>query len=156
MVLGLVAMGNSLSKERLLGEAGEHMVASQLLLNGINVYFPAIDEGADIMASNGARIQVKSSHSEYSNTRGYKYPTYLFCTRKKKYINSRNVTVRPKIAEGSLDFMVLWCVDHNWFFVIPEKDILKTQFNITIGTVESGDSKYMKYLNAWHLIKEFK
>lgn len=46
-----------------LGKAGEHLTAGKLLLNGFNVYFSALDEGIDLVASKEDyfyKIQVKT------------------------------------------------------------------------------------------------
>ena len=146
-------MSESLTTARLLGEAAEHRVAAEILLKGMNVFFPALDEGVDLITDKGVRIQVKASGQEYSNTRGYTYPAYLFCTRRKKYINSRDKTVRPKLDVSKIDFLICWCVQHDWFFVIPASEVTQTMVNIGIGTVEDGSSKYSEYLNNWELLR---
>src|SRR5258708_36336074 len=45
----------------LIGKAGEFSVASQLFMRGMNVFLPAVDNGVDLMAENGCRIQVKTA-----------------------------------------------------------------------------------------------
>lgn len=136
------------------GKAGEYRVASELLLRGINVAEMAIDNGGVdlITIPGGKKIQVKTSRSEYTNTRGYRYPVYLFCTRRKKYVNSRNKTLRPKIQPENIDFLICWCVDHDWFFIIPSSDITQTTVNIPIN--QDRPSKYKQYLNAWDQIRD--
>jgi hypothetical protein len=139
------------NQNRFLGKAGEHRVLSELLLRGINAGFLEIDNGVDLVLENGFRIQIKSSHSDISTTRGYKYPVYLFPLRKKKYINSKGVTLRPKIKTDSIDFLILWCVDDDWFYIIPSDKIVQTTVNIPIAPEKP--SKYQQYLNAWGLLK---
>jgi len=143
-----------MNENRALGQAGEYRVASELLKRGINVFFPAVDTGVDIITEHGLKIQVKTSNQEYSNTRGYKYPAYLFSTRKKKYVSSKGKTLRPRIKEGEVDFVVFWCVSHDWFFIIPDKEVSKTQLNIMVEPVENNTSKYMPNLNSWHLLEK--
>jgi len=136
-----------------VGEAGELRVASEILLRGINVSAPSIDNGIDlIIVDTGKRIQVKTSRSEYSRTRGYSYPAYLFNVRKKKYVNSKNITLRPKIDPNKIDFVICWAVDHDWFFIIPIKDVNQTTINIPIDPQKP--SKYKQYLEAWDLLKK--
>jgi hypothetical protein len=143
---------NNGNKSRYLGKAAELRVSSELLLRGINVYFPAMDDNSvDLLTSLGDKIQVKASRKEHVDTRGYRYPVYLFNTRRKKYVNSNNVTLRPKLDPSGIDFLICWCVDHDWFYIIPSAAITKTTVNIPIEPERV--SKYQQYLNAWSLLE---
>lgn len=140
-----------------VGRAGELRVASELLLRGINVASYEVDnDGVDLITIPlGKKIQVKTSRREFTGhgkRDNHRYPAYLFCTRRKKYVNSRNVTLRPKIKAENIDFLICWCVDHDWFYIIPSSEMTQTSVNIPIN--QTKPSKYQKFLNAWDLIKE--
>lgn len=143
------------NQSRYLGTAGEYRVASELLKRGINVALLAVDDGVDLLTvKSNLRIQVKSSKKENYSTRGYTYPVYLFNTRHKKYVNSKNITLRPKIRKEELDYLVCWCVDHDWFYIIPSNEVTQSNINIPIDPTKT--SKYEKYKNAWFLLEEGK
>lgn len=137
---------------RFLGEAAEHRILSELLLRHINAAPMLVDDGVDVVLENGKKIQIKSSHSEFSSSRGYRYPVYLFSLRGKKYVNSKNITLRPKFNQSKIDFLILWCVDHNWFYIIPSSEVNQTMINIPINPEKI--SKYQQYLNAWDSLME--
>lgn len=140
---------------RFLGRAAERRVESEILNLGINVFVPSIDDGVDLVTEFGDRIQVKASRNQYSNTRGYKYPCYIFVTRKKKYVSATGKTIRAKIKPGSIDFLICWGVEDDVFFIIPEYDITTSIVKIPINKL-GRESKYAKYINAWHLLKDRK
>jgi hypothetical protein len=107
-----------------VGKAGEHAVASQLLLRGADVYFPSYDYGVDLLTSNGCRIQVKSAHLNASakmiDVHGE--GTYSFgMTRTKRLAVSRDrAELRKKLKPSEFcDVVVFWGIDQNRFWIIP-------------------------------------
>ena len=139
---------------RYTGRAGELRVQSELMLRGMNFAEVDLDNGVDLITvPGGKRIQIKTSKSDITSCRGYKYPVYLFNTRKKKYVNSKNKTLRPKIKHKQLDFVICWCIDHDWFFIILIKEVTQTNINIPINPKNPNhDYKYTKYKDAWKLL----
>lgn len=104
-------------KAHLTGKAGEYRVMSELLLRGHCPAMPPVDNGADIMLENGMRIQVKSSHLNRKKHPSYPLGLYRFTLMETgsgaKYQNVvRDWTKR-------CDFIVLWCIDEDRFFVVP-------------------------------------
>lgn len=96
-----------------IGKAGEYAVASQLLMRGIVVHFPAIDvEGVDLIAGGQVRIQVKSSRK---NRGGRDH--YMFGLRGGPAPNGKKRECRE--WHKKCDFMVFWGADENRFWVIP-------------------------------------
>jgi hypothetical protein len=109
-----------------IGKAGEHAVAAQLLLRGMNVYFPSFDTGRDMISENGCRIQVKSGHlrNSPSTQKIYKNPVYTLHMPKSRLVakGSGETYLRPRKPLGeSCDVVVFWGVDQNRFWVIPSK-----------------------------------
>ena len=110
----------------LVGKAGEHSVAAQLMVRGVNVCFPAVDDGVDLITENGCRIQVKSSHLAITPKmialRGE--GCYSFPIPKMKRIAMSDSKSRlrpmPKISEV-VDVIVLWGIDQNRFWILPSK-----------------------------------
>lgn len=127
------------NKNRFLGRAAEHRVMAELLLRDINIAPVDIDEGIDLITiETGKKLQIKASKSEISTTRTYSYPVYVFPLSQK----TREIA----------DFLILWCVDHDWFYIIPKKEMTKSNVNIPIEPERV--SKYQQFLNAWDLLKE--
>src|SRR5882724_7433438 len=92
----------------LTGKAGEYAVAAQLLLRGISVFLPAVDEGSDLMTSNGCRVQVKSAHLY---RQAYNGPCYFFPLPKsrRRAITDKTTTLRPKKPFVEIcDYVVFW------------------------------------------------
>jgi hypothetical protein len=101
------------------GRAGEYAVASQLLVRGIPVYFPAVDTGVDLIAGRSIRIQIKSSSIRRRDTGGY-----AFTLTSRSPIEGHKV-YRHKVRDWTkcADFMVFWGIDENRFWVIPSNTL---------------------------------
>jgi hypothetical protein len=113
------------------GQAGAYQVASQLLMRGINVFFPAVDVGADLITESGLRIQVKSTY--LSNRGTYPGGAYWFHFYKQVLDHGRR---RNAVREFSkeCDIVILWGVDHNKFWVVPACELDKCKC-LVLGVV---------------------
>ena len=120
------------------GQAGVYRVAAELLLRGINVSFPAVDEGADLIAESGIRIQVKTTGIVHRNGAGFEDGAYWFHFTR----GSRGVTVsrirgeKPKMTQKfseRSDVVVLYGIDQNRFWVVPAL-LLDNWHMVAIGT----------------------
>lgn len=149
----------------MIGKAGELRVRSELVLRG---FFPAVcdfDDGVDIvLAHNGKRLQVKSCSRPMHSPTAYSYK-YSFGIRRPQVRNNGDGTYRRKFTRNSyldvVDFIVLWCIEHDLFYIIPEREVAE-KVSISVPTPiedrkyrineRKSKSKYEKYRNAWHLL----
>lgn len=114
------------------GKAGEYAVAAQLILRGVEIYFPCTDFGVDILTDSGCRIQVKTSHlvctPKMIEKRGegqYSYP--LRRMRRLPVSDNKSKMVPLAPLSAICDFLVLWGIDQNRFWIVPSKVADKTQ-----------------------------
>jgi len=133
-------MGTMLSNK--IGLAGELRVMSELLLRGHNPAKSYLEEGADIILGNRLRLEVKSGHRTVFRyrkqlTRSY----YLFTLRSGK---------RKQAVD--CDFIVLWCIDDDCFFIIPRAEITGQAVPIC-RTTDNSRSGYYQYKNRWDLLE---
>lgn len=129
-----------------LGKAGELRVASELLLRGYEVFETVVDSGIDLILANGKRIQIKSA----TRTKSYKnYTKYTFSF---KSWRKQKKTYEPHNLEG-IDFIILWAIDDNDFFVIPATQI-RGKYSVTLTCHEKEWSRFAKYRNRWNLLGE--
>jgi len=144
---------------RLLGQAGELAVMSQIMARGVNVAQYQVDNGIDIITETGIKIQVKSSRKRRDKQSGYSYMMYNFQTKWKRISNysspNKSKTITLSRSFDNVDFLVLWCVEDNAFFIIPSSEVPKWGIMIyesVINNPNSQSNKYIKYLDNWKLI----
>ena len=94
-----------------IGRAGEYAVAAQLLVRGINVHFPAVDTGVDLIVGDRIRIQVKTARLKENRT------AYAFSLRGGPKPNGKKREERD--WSKTCDIMVFWGIDTNRFWIIP-------------------------------------
>jgi len=122
------------------GVAGELRVMSELLLRGFKPAKSYWDDGADLILSDGTQIEVKSTHL-------FEYP--------EKSLSMYTFNLKgggrklPQNLDGC-DFIILWCIEDNWFLIIPTNEL--TTVHIGISKLPPT-SKYHKYKDAWHLLE---
>lgn len=100
----------------LFGQAGVYQVASQLLLRGMNVSFPAVDVGTDLYVG-PVRIQVKASRLRSHPA----YPAGGYFFQLSKIARSKDMRI-VKVERDFIDecdFLVCWGADENRFWIIP-------------------------------------
>jgi hypothetical protein len=103
----------------LTGKAGEHMVASQLLIHGVVPSWPAVDTGCDLFTDSGCRLQVRCAHLYANKSYG---PVYFFPLPKKRRMpNSDRTTklVDRKSFAHVCDYVVFWGIEQNRFWIVP-------------------------------------
>ena len=125
------------SNSRYTGRAGEYAVTAQLLIRGINVYSPAVDDGADLLCANGCRVQVKTAHLLTFASHAMSYPEgvykFYFPAFKNVAMNSRASRRAPRVPlRERCDVVVMWGIEENRFWVVPV-DILKNTQAIHVG-----------------------
>lgn len=108
----------------LTGKAGECAVASQLFLRDCAVMFAIVDLGADLMAENGCRIQVKTAHvnTTEKSIQVYGQGAYIFPLPRARRRPITNSTSRmlPKAPFTEIcDVVVFWGIEENRFWVVP-------------------------------------
>ena len=135
------------------GKAGEHVVAAQLLLRELNVWLPAYDDGVDLIAENGCRIQVKTARMTAGGdryTRGiYFYP--LAVARHMAVSNSRvEMRMRAPFHEYC-DIVVFYGVDENRFWIVPARMLIDVT-GLGLGAAEkkrfTGDLTHMREMKS--------
>lgn len=124
-----------------IGKAGEHMVAGHLLLREIPVSFPEVDTGVDIIAGNGIRVQVKSSHSRVERTNGYMF-TMSARTPKNGHKQYR---LKHREYHSFVDFMILWGIEDNRFWVIPAHALVPYRTTQTLVLGSTGYHRFIDY-----------
>jgi len=149
------------------GQAGVYQVASQLLLRGVNVYFPAVDSGVDLVTDSGIRIQVKMTHLARRARRDqqiYAGGAYWFHFMQRKVVKGGKglMTVRGRDFASECDLVVLWGVDHNRFWIVPACELAECQCTVLAGVhngaykratrPDSRAQKIMNFENRWDLV----
>ena len=112
----------------LTGKGGEHIVAGQIMLRGLNVYFPAADQGADLIVENGCRIQVKTSHLRVtaSVAKAWKDGVYSFHFPKRRYMaTAAGETKLRRYHKFSdrCDVVVLYGIEQARYWIVPASDL---------------------------------
>lgn len=153
-------------RSMLQGQAGVYAVASQLILRDHTPMFPAVDVGADIILSNGLRIQVKSarltSGKYHGNGGNYKSGAYGFCVRRGEYRNNRWTAKSKTGYAGVADFFVLWGINENRFWIVPTSITNRTiwfgrrdEQNVSNNfsyTNKLKEDRIAQYENRWDLL----
>lgn len=89
-----------------------------LALRGQQVHFPGVDHGYDLLMNHGVRVQVKSAMLKDTY---YASCSYNFHLRKCAYARSNKniMPARTRTFSEECDFVVLWGVDEDRFWVAP-------------------------------------
>lgn len=116
------------------GMAGNYRVASELLLRGLNPFFPAVDDGVDLVVDGIVKVQVKSAHAmrrpdDFQCQTGYNFSL----ARGPKALGGGIATrSTPRIFSGKVDFVVLWGIGQNRFWIVPAH-LLDDRMTIYLG-----------------------
>ncbi len=103
----------------LQGQAGVYRAASKLCLMGLNPYFAAVDDGADLLVD-GVRIQVKAAHLRCDKV--YKNGAYWFKLGRTAIRNRRQVWEAIKFTD-ICDFAVFWGIEEDKLWVVPAHEL---------------------------------
>ncbi len=111
----------------LTGQAGVWQVASQLALRGLNPYFPGVDLGCDLLVEGRIRLQVKAA-SLRKHARVYPDGAYHFKFWQAAIVTgAKNIRRRGQRDYSAVaDFIVLWGVDENRFWIVPASLLART------------------------------
>ena len=133
-----------------IGKAGEYRVMSELLCRGfLPSLMPEISE-ADIILSNGEKIQVKSAHEKIDGSYNFSFKGW------KREVDGNRKQKKHKLK--NIDFIVLWAINISDFIIIPVEIIRKRNSYITINYRPERKRKsnlqdiFQKYKNNWNLL----
>ncbi len=155
-----------------VGWIGETYVMHQLAKLGIISNKPGIPTDYDLLADNGARIEVKTSmlikawkgkpRKDLSVYR-YFWNRWQFANHK-THIQLENGYRKQLLSkrDRKCDFFALVCLDDNYnvikTYIVPKEDI-GTKRIIAIGEKERGQGKnegiYIKFKDRWDLVQNF-
>lgn len=132
-------------KNLLTGQAGVYRVISELMLRGTNAYLPVVDVGVDLILGNGLKVQVKAARlrTQKYKTKGKVYivgPAYFWSLNCSQKGNSHKYVKRPILYSEQVDYMVLWGIDEDRFWIVPAS-IVDDAGILTIYTKDSN-TKY--------------
>lgn len=107
------------------------------MIRGMNVFAPAVDDGVDLIAANGCRIQVKTAHLLSFASQKFTYPEgiykFYFPHFKNVAMNGRESRrARRQSLKARCDMVVLWGIEENRFWVVPV-DVMKDTQAIHVG-----------------------
>ena len=139
----------------LLGQAGIHRVAAELLTRGVSVLVPTVDEGVDLFTGTGAGIQIKASHLTTST--GHGQSRYHFAFRYWSWTAGQKRQSYGRL-NSKVTHVVLWGVNDDIFWIIP-KPKLHHLASLNIGlhvkrTKVSIVQRYEPFQGAWHLLQK--
>ncbi len=121
---------------------------SELLLRGYNPAKSYLEDGADLILEDGRRIEVKSAHaSEPCRTnrpygKGHYISRYYFSFRGGHRKHQQDLN-------GKCDFIILWGIDTNNFYIIPKGEIPKHGIGIPVN---SQSTQWLKYKDNWEML----
>jgi hypothetical protein len=133
-----------------IGKAGELRVASELLLRGFQPSLTLEINEVDIILNTGIKIQVKSSHITEKG-----YYTFSFKGWKR---DSRNNRKQEKHQLTNTDFVILFAINENSFFIIPA-DKIRERFAYTLNYHPDGKRRGVNWelltthKNQWDLLR---
>lgn len=150
----------------MIGKAGELRVRSELMLRGFRTGAFDSDGGTDVILDNGKKIGVKTSLKPILSKKDYSY-RYTFSLRLPQVRNIGGGLYAKKYMKsdynGWVDYWIFWCVEDNFFYIIPNSEIgQKVSFCIPTPTEKrtykankdyKSVSKYEKYKNNWEQLK---
>lgn len=150
-----------------IGKAGELRVAFELLIRGLKPAIFYSDSGTDIILSNGKKIGVKSVKRAHLSKRNHQYLYYISFgqARTAKVDGIWRRIYRKRNFEGIIDYWILWLVEHDLFYIIPNEAITITnKMSLTFEIPDElrknarfknyqSRSKYEKYKNNWEQLR---
>ena len=133
------------TKAMALGLAGEFRVMSELLLRGFNPAKSYLENGADLILENGLKVEVRCSHIYSQKGRKPESKQLLKYTLK-------TATGEHGYRMSDADFIIFWCIDNNWFFIIPKEEY-QTRKGYSISQ-KGKPSRLDVYKDAWNLLRQ--
>lgn len=148
-----------------IGKAGELRVAFELLIRGFKPAIFYSDSGTDIILFNGKKIGVKTVKRAHYSKRNHQYlytisfgQVYI---KKEDGVWKRSFRLRD--FTKIVDYWITWLVEHDVFYILPNKKILP-KMSITFEIPDElrrnkrfknykSRSKYEQYKNNWYQLK---
>jgi len=130
---------------RFLGMAGEHRVASELLLKGHNPSISIIDKGIDIILENGKSIQVKTTSQLAHHGR-----SVALDISSTAYTRTRNKTNPTDLRA---DYFIVWIIPRNEFYIIPKEAIVARNVSNCISITPDSNKRFALYKDRWDLLE---
>ena len=130
-----------MSNSNYVGRAGEYRILSELLIRGYNPAVSSVDDGIDIILENRVTIQVKTV-TKPNYTGEYYLVNFTNASYKKGKREKRSSNL---IA----DYVIIWLIDKNRFFIIPSKNIGK-KLTISLG---HSSGQFTKFEDEWELLR---
>ena len=132
-----------------IGKAGDLRVASELLLRGCDVFLTIVDSGSDLVLGNGKRIQVKTARRHYFTQKGeYQCSRYTFSFKAWQ----RNEKHYKCHALENVDFVILWAVEDDVFFIIPAEKV-RGKYSVSLALGRQNNSIYLAFKDKWDSLK---
>ena len=132
-----------------------YRVAAALMVRGMNVYFPAIDNGVDLVTATGLRIQVKSSRA-IRRAMSKDHLTYGFRLGSATKGAQRTFRIRPRAYADEVDFFVLWGIDEDRFWIAPSSVFDKRSLLLLVVGRSTSYSDFARTVyegeNRWDLL----
>jgi hypothetical protein len=141
------------SKNMEIGKAAELRVASELLLRGCRVLLSIVDTGIDLVTEKGQNVQIKCASASSCKPSKPKN-RYVFSFR--RWVVHKKGERKQVLsgAEETVDFVVLWCLQNNFFFVLP-KGAMKNTRTLNIYFNHGIKPAWLiPYKDNWSLITE--
>lgn len=141
------------------GAAVEHLAAAELLFRGLDVAWPAVDRGYDLLVDFRVRVQVKASSRRDLTIGGrYTYGRFLWSgVGSRKWDGGRQV---PRVVDRSnVDVFVLFGLDaggrRRWW-IVPGFELrdVAGSLNFMPGSSRGIGPVVASYEDAWHVFDE--
>lgn len=135
-----------------IGKAAELRVASELLLKGFNPSLMLEISEADIILTNGIKIQVKSAHINNIGRYCFNFKSW------KKEINGKRKFKKHDLK--NIDFVILWAIEDNMFFIFSAEEVKRIN-SYSLGFMPNpqqrkisnyGHDWFMQHKDKWDLL----
>lgn len=147
------------------GKAGEYRVMSELIMRGYSPALIAVDDGIDIILSDGRGIGVKATAKAHIDKKSYSYRYKITLNpHQLRYKDGKPARVK-NIRKYKVDYFIVWLMDKDEFYIFPISAVKDTSMiNLTASMPDEeriykrepkkSKSKYEQYKNAWHLLEK--
>ena len=136
-----------------IGRAGEHRVISELLLRGHRPLVAVVDEGADLILSDGLTVQVKATAAKIGNNcryaNGAPRTYYQFRFHSKIWRNGRAIVQRGLAA----DVAICWAIPEDRFWIVPASAIGDRNYIAVPVTMSERSSRWHQFESRWDLLR---
>lgn len=118
------------------GKAGEHAVASELLIRNWHVAFPEVDVGHDLLISD----------QDFARLRRVQVKTCRAVDQLRSYVGRFNLPLDQLAAPATPELLYVLAVFHadRWtdFVVVPREDLYNEHDLYEVGSVHDGKARF--------------